>query len=74
MIMYDFCNNEKGLAIKTRIKCFRNPRNKVQKLPVLQKVQSKHMWEYMQMDIRGFALEYDLRRCIFNIIHWEWSC
>lgn len=61
----DFCNNI-GAAIKKQESRFRNPRNSAKIACFTESVQSKYMWDRYADGYKGFALEYDLRRCIFK--------
>ena len=59
----DFCNNI-GSAIKKQESRFRNPRNSAKIACFTESVQSKYMWDRYADGYKGFALEYDLRKCI----------
>ena len=61
----DFCNNI-GSAIKKQESRFRNPRNSAKIACFTESVQSKYMWDRYADGYKGFALEYDLRKCIFK--------
>ena len=61
----DFCNNI-GAAIKKQESRFRNPRNSAKIACFTESVQSKYMWDRYADGYKGFALEYDLIRCIFK--------
>ena len=61
----DFCNNI-GSAMKKQESRFRNPRNSAKIACFTESVQSKYMWDRYADGYKGFALEYDLRKCIFK--------
>ena len=61
----DFCNNIES-AIKKQESRFRNPKNSAKIACLTESVQSKYMWDRYADGYKGFALEYDLRGCIFK--------
>ena len=61
----DFCNNIWS-SIKKQESRFRNPRNSAKIACFTESVQSKYMWDRYADGYKGFALEYDLRKCIFK--------
>ena len=53
-------------AIKSREARFRNPQNSAKIACFTENVQSKYMWDRYADGYKGFALEYDLRNCVFK--------
>lgn len=61
----DFCNNIES-AIKNQESRFRSPRSSAKIACFTESVRSKYMWDRYADGYKGFALEYDLRKCIFK--------
>ncbi len=53
-------------AVKSQESRFRNPRNSAKIACFTESVHSKYMWDRYADGYKGFALEYDLRSCIFR--------
>ncbi len=53
-------------VVKNRESRLRNPRNSAKIGCFTESVQSKYMWDRYGGGYKGFALEYDLRECIFR--------
>lgn len=60
-----FCNDI-GADIKNRESRFRKSKNTAKIACFTESVQSKYMWDRYASGYTGFALEYDLRECIFK--------
>jgi len=54
------------IAVKRRESRFRSPQNSAKIGCFTESVQSKYMWDRYGGGYKGFALEYDLRDCIFR--------
>lgn len=52
--------------VKNKESRFRHPRNSAKIACFTESVQSKYMWDRYGGGYKGFALEYDLRKCIFE--------
>ncbi len=61
----EFCNSI-GADIKSQESRFRKSRNSAKIACFTESVQSKYMWDRYANGYTGFALEYDLRQCIFK--------
>lgn len=61
----NFCNDI-GISIKNRESRLRKSKNTAKIACFTESVQSKYMWDRYASGYTGFALEYDLRECIFK--------
>lgn len=62
-----FCNQIQS-AVKKQESRFRNPRNSAKIACFTESVQSKYMWDRYADGYKGFALEYNLKDCIFRYV------